>query len=129
MFLYKGSKLENDIEKLTKEVSTPEYEKIIRPYKEEIRALNQKIYNMKEDLESLYCASTNLIRSMEKDWIEIIINNDEPRAYFVSSINAPLQREEVRYTKVAIPVKRDLIEDFLKNMEYYKENYNLKEDK
>ena len=27
MFLYKGSKLENDIEKLTKEVSTPEYEK------------------------------------------------------------------------------------------------------
>ena len=129
MFLYKGSKLENDIEKLTKEVSTPEYEKIIRPYKEEIKALNQKIYNMKEDLESLYSASTNLIRSMEKDWIEIIINNDEPRAYFVSSINAPLQREEVRYTKVAIPVKRDLIEDFLKNMEYYKENYNLKEDK
>lgn len=129
MFLYNGSKLESDIEKLTKEASTPEYEKIIRPYKEEIKALNQKIYNMKEDLESLYCASTNLIRSMEKDWIEIIINNDEPRAYFVSSINAPFQREEVRFTRVAIPVKRDLIEDFLKNMEHYKENYILKEDK
>ena len=129
MFLYRGSKLESDIKELTKEASTPEYEKIIRPYKEEISSLKRKIYEMQNDLTSLYCASTNLIRSMERDWIDIIINNDEPRAYFVSSVNAPLQREEVRFTKIAVPIKRDLIEDLLKNMEHYREIYSIKEDK
>ena len=129
MFLYRGSKLEEDIKELTKEARTPEYEKISKPFKEEISSLNYRLFEMKKDLEALYSASTNLIRSMEKDWIDIIINNDEPRAYFVSSINAPLQREEVRFTKIAVPVKRDLIEDLLKNMEYFREKYNLKEDK
>ena len=125
MFLYRGSKLESDIRELNSNINKTDYEKAIEPLNKKIYELEEENRHLIEALESIYNSSINLIRSIENDYIKIIIPKKEPQAYFVDSICCP---EILDYDEVNIPIKEHLKEDLINNMNYYKEKYNLKEN-
>ena len=82
MFFYNGSKLESDMNDLKKECKKTDYEKAIEPYQKQINELEKKLYYQAQDIETLYSIGKELIKSINKDYLEVIINLDEPKAYF-----------------------------------------------
>lgn len=124
MFCYKGSKLESDLNDLKKEYKKTDYEKAIEPYQIRIKKLKKKIYILTQDMENLYSAGKELITSIDRDYLEIIINIDEPKAYFKSP-----KLTEMTVKKVAIPIKQDLLENYMYWINYYKSKYELGDDK
>lgn len=124
MFCYKGSKLESDLNDLKKEYKKTDYEKAIEPYQIRIKKLEKKIYILTQDMENLYSAGKELITSIDRDYLEIIINIDEPKAYFKSP-----KLTEMTVKKVAIPIKQDLLENYMYWINYYKSKYELGDDK
>lgn len=108
---------EEQLNELKKEINKTEYEKTIEPYQEEINSLNLKMGNMKKDMIALYEACENIIRSMDKDYIEILIDKNKPKAYFTNSINV---FSLIDFEERKIAVKEDLINDFRTNLQYFR---------
>ena len=123
MFCYKGSKLESDLNDLKKECKKADYEKVIEPYQRQINELEKKLYYLKQDIEALYLAGKELINSINKDYLEVIIDLDEPKAYF--------KPELVKMTvkRIAVPIKQDLLENYVYWINYYKSKHELGDDK
>ena len=124
MFLYNGSKLESDLDILKREIKKADYEKVIEPYQRKINELEKKLYYLKQDIEALYLAGKELINSTDKDYLDIIINIDEPKAYF----KLP-ELTEMTIKRIAIPIKQDLLENYVYWINYYKSKHELGDDK
>lgn len=124
MFCYKGSKLESDLNDLKKNAKKADYEKVIEPYQRQINELEKKLYYLKQDIEALYLAGKELINSINKDYLEMIINIDEPKAYF-----KPPELTKMTIKRIAIPIKQDLLENYMYWINYYKSKYELGDDK
>ncbi len=124
MFLYNGSKLESDLDILKREIKKADYEKVIEPYQRKINELEKKLYYLKQDIEALYLAGKELINSIDKDYLDIIINIDEPKAYF----KLP-ELTEMTIKRIAIPIKQDLLENYVYWINYYKSKHELGDDK
>lgn len=124
MFCYKGSKLESDLNDLKKECKKTDYEKAIEPYQKQINKLEKKLYYLTKDIEALYLAGKELINSIDKDYLEMIIDLDEPKAYFKKP-------ELVKMTvkRIAVPIKQDLLENYIYWINYYKSKHELGDDK
>lgn len=120
MFCYKGSKLESDLNDLKKEYKKTDYEKAIEPYQRQINELEKKLYYLTKDIETLYLVGKELINSIDKDYLEVIINLDEPKAYF-----KPPELTEMTIKRIAIPIKQDLLENYMYWINYYKSKYEL----
>lgn len=120
MFCYKGSKLESDLDSLKREIKKTDYEKVIEPYQKRIKELEKKVYTLAQDMESLYLAGKELINSIDKDYLEVIINLDEPKAYFKKPELAVMN---VR--RIVTPIKQDLLENYVYWINYYKSKYEL----
>lgn len=124
MFCYKGSKLESDLNDLKKECKKTDYEKAIEPYQRKINELEKKLYYLKQDIEALYLAGKELIKSTDKDYLDIIINIDEPKAYFKKP-----ELVEATIKRIAVPIKQDLLENYVYWINYYKSKHELEGDK
>lgn len=124
MFCYKGSKLESDLDSLKREIKKTDYEKAIEPYQNRIKELEKKVYTLTQDMESLYLAGKELITSIDKDYLDMIINIDEPKAYF-----KPSELTKMNIKRIAIPIKQDLLENYMYWINYYKSKYELGDDK
>lgn len=124
MFCYKGSKLESDLDSLKREIKKTDYEKAIEPYQKRIKELEEKVYTLTQDMESLYLAGKELINSIDKDYLEVIINLDEPKAYFKKPELAVMN---VR--RIVTPIKQDLLENYVYWINYYKSKHELGDDK
>lgn len=124
MFCYKGSKLESDLNDLKKECKKTDYEKAIEPYQRQINELEKKLYYLKQDIEALYLAGKELIKSTDKDYLNIIINIDEPKAYFKKP-----ELVETAVKRIAVPIKQDLLENYVYWINYYKSKHELGDDK
>ncbi len=124
MFCYKGSKLESDLDSLKREIKKTDYEKAIEPYQKRIKELEKKVYTLTQDMESLYLAGKELINSIDKDYLEVIINLDESKAYFKKPELAVMN---VR--RIAVPIKQDLLENYVYWINYYKSKHELGDDK
>lgn len=124
MFCYKGSKLESDLDSLKREIKKTDYEKAIEPYQKRIKELEKKVYTITQDMESLYLAGKELINSIDKDYLEVIINLDEPKAYFKKPELAVMN---VR--RIVTPIKQDLLENYVYWINYYKSKHELGDDK
>lgn len=120
MLFYNGSKLESDLNNLKNEIKKTDYEKIIEPYQKRIKELEKKVYILTQDMESLYSVGKGLINSIDKDYLEVIINIDEPKAYF-----KPLELTEMTVKRIAIPIKQDLLENYMYWINYYGSKYKL----
>lgn len=120
MLFYNGSKLESDLNNLKNEIKKTDYEKIIEPYQKRIKELEKKVYILTQDMESLYSVGKGLINSIDKDYLEVIINIDEPKAYF-----KPLELTEMTIKRIAIPIKQDLLENYMYWINYYESKYKL----
>ena len=120
MFCYKGSKLESDLNDLKKECKKTDYEKAIEPYQRQINELEKKLYYLTKDIETLYLVGKELINSIDKDYLEVIIDLDEPKAYF-----KPPELTEMTIKRIAIPIKQDLLENYMYWINYYKSKYEL----
>lgn len=120
MFFYKGSKLESDLNDLKKECEKTDYEKAIEPYKKQIYELEKKVYYLRQDMEALYLAGKELINSIDKDCLDVIINIDEPKAHF----KLP-EVTEMTIKRIVIPIKQDLLENYMYWINYYKYKYEL----
>ena len=120
MFCYKGSKLESDLDSLKREIKKTDYEKIIEPYQRKINELEKKLYYLKQDMEALYLAGKELINSTDKDYLETIINIDEPKAYFKKP-----ELVEATIKRIAVPIKQDLLENYVYWINYYKSKHKL----
>lgn len=120
MFCYKGSKLESDLNDLKKECKKTDYEKAIEPYQRQINELEKKLYYLKQDIEALYLAGKELINSTDKDCLDIIINIDEPKAYF----KLP-ELTEMTIKRITISIKQDLLENYMYWIKHYKSKYEL----
>ncbi len=124
MFFYRGSKLESDLNDLKKECKKTDYERAIEPYQKQINELEKKIYYLNQDMEALYSAGKNLINSIEEDYLKVIVNLDEPASYFdkptLTAINVK---------KIVVPIKKDLLENYIYLINYYKSKYELGDDK
>lgn len=120
MFFYNGSKLENDLNDLKKECKKTDYEKTIEPYQKQINELEKKLYYLRRDLEALYLTGKALINSIDKDYLEMIINIDKPKAYF-----KPPELSEMTIKRIAISIKQDLLENYVYWINYYKSKYKL----
>lgn len=120
MLFYNGSKLESDLNDLKKECKKTDYEKAIEPYQRQINELEKKLYYLKQDIEALYLAGKELINSTDKDYLDIIINIDEPKAYF-----KPPELTKMTIKRIAIPIKQDLLENYMYWINYYKSKYEL----
>ena len=124
MLFYNGSKLESDLNNLKKECQKNDYEKTIAPYQKRINELEKKIYILTQDIESLYSVGKELINSIDKDYLEVIINLDEPKAYF--------KKPELTATnikRIVTPIKQDLLENYVYWINYYQSKYKLGADK
>lgn len=121
MFLYEGSGLKEDIQELKKNINKPEYEKIIEPYQERINKLEMEIYDLKKASEALFSAAQLLIKSLDHEYLKIIVEKEEPRAYFSTSPFAPT--EDVRFERINVPIKMNIREDFLKIYGHFYEQY------
>lgn len=124
MFCYKGSKLESDLDSLKRETKKTDYKKAIEPYQKQINELEKKLYYLKQDIEALYLAGKELINSTDKDYLDIIINIDEPKAYF----KLP-ELTEMTIKRIAVPIKQDLLENYVYWINYYKSKHKLGDDK
>lgn len=124
MFCYKGSKLESDLNDLKKECKKTDYEKAIEPYQKQINKLEKKLYYLTNDIETLYLAGKELINSIDKDYLEVIINLDEPKAYFKKP-----ELSKMTLKRIAVPIKQDLLENYIYWINYYKSKYELGDDK
>lgn len=124
MFCYKGSKLESDLDSLKREIKKTDYEKVIEPYQRKINELEKKLYYLKQDIEALYLAGKELINSTDKDYLNIIINIDEPKAYFKEP-----ELVETTVKRIAVPIKQDLLENYVYWINYYKSKHKLGDDK
>lgn len=124
MFCYKGSKLESNLDSLKREIKKTDYEKAIEPYQKRIKELEKKVYTLTQDMESLYFAGKELINSIDKDYLEVIINLDEPKAYFKKPELAVMN---VR--RIVTPIKQDLLENYVYWINYYKSKHELGDDK
>lgn len=120
MLFYNRSKLESDLNDLKRECKKTDYEKAIEPYQKQIDELEKKLYYLRQDLEALYLAGKELINSIDKDCLETIINIDEPKAYF-----KPPELTEMTIRRIAIPIKQDLLENYMYWINYYKSKYEL----
>ena len=120
MFFYEKSKLESDLNDLKKECEKTDYEKIIEPYQKQIHELEKKLYYLKQDMGALYLAGKELINSIDKDYLEVIINLDESKAYFKKPELAVMN---VR--RIVTPIKQDLLENYVYWINYYKSKYEL----
>lgn len=124
MPFYNGSKLESDLNNLKNEIKKTDYEKIIEPYQKRIKELEKKVYILTQDIESLYSVGKELINSIDKDYLEVIINIDEPKAYF--------KKPELTATnikRIVTPIKQDLLENYVYWINYYQSKYKLGADK
>lgn len=124
MFCYKGSKLESDLNDLKKEYKKTDYEKAIEPYQRQINELEKKLYYLKQDIEALYLTGKELINSIDMDYLKVAINLDEPKAYFGTP-----ELTEATFKNIAIPIKQDLLENYVYWFNYYKNKYKLGDDK
>jgi len=88
--------------------------------KEFINYLQKEINHYTAHIEALYLAGKELINSIDKDYLEIIIKIDEPKAYF----KLP-ELTEMTVKKIVIPIKRDLLENYMYWINYYKSKYQL----
>lgn len=96
------------------------YKETIEPYQKRINELEKKLYYRTQDMEALYLAGKELINSIDKDYLEVIINIDELKAYF----KLP-ELTEMTIKKIAIPIKQDLLENYMYWINYYKSKYEL----
>ena len=55
-----------------------------------------------------------LINSTDKDYLDIIINIDEPKAYFKKP-----ELVETTVKRIAVPIKQDLLENYVYWINYY----------
>jgi predicted transcriptional regulator len=124
MFCYKESKLESDLDNLKSEIKKTDYEKTIEPYQKRIKELEKKVYILTQDMENLYSASKELIKSIDKDYLEVIINLDEPKAYFKKP-----ELAVITVKRIVVPIKQDLLENYVYWINYYKSKYELGDDK
>lgn len=124
MLFYNGSKLESDLNDLKKECQKNDYEKTIAPYQKRINELEKKIYILTQDIESLYSVGKELINSIDKDYLEVLINLNEPKAYF----KAP-ELAEATIKRIVVPIKQDLLENYVYWINYYQSKYKLGDDK
>lgn len=120
MLFYNRSKLESDFNDLKKECKKTDYEKTIEPYQKQINELEKKLYYLTQDMETLYLAGIELINSIDKDYLEVIINLDEPKAYFGTP-----ELAEMTIKKIAVSIKQDLLENYVYWIKYYKSKYEL----
>lgn len=118
MLFYNGSKLESDLDDLKKEIKKTDYEKAIEPYQKRINELEKKIYYLNQDMEALYLAGKNLIDSVDKDYLDVIINLDEPKAYFRKP-----ELTTMNIKRIAVPIKQDLLENYMYWINFYKTKY------
>ena len=121
MFLYEGSGLKEDIQELKKNINKPEYEKIIEPYQNKIHELQDEIIKLRNSRSALYSAAQLLIKSLDHEYLKIIVEKEEPRAYFSTSPFAPT--EDVRCERINVPIKMNIREDFLKTYGHFYEQY------
>lgn len=121
MFLYRGSKLEQDINDLKNQAKKSDYEKTIEPFQTEINDLQRQLYYQKKDIEALYSASIELLRSLDKEYLHVIINTHEPKAYY--SEMPEFEVCESVFKRITIPVKQDLLEHFANRLYYFKDKY------
>lgn len=124
MLFYNGSKLESDLDDLKREIKKTDCEKAIESYQRQIDELEKKLYYLKQDMEDLYLTGKELINSIDKDCLEMIINIDEPKAYF-----KPPELTEMTIKRITIPIKQDLLENYMYWINYYKSKYELGDDK
>ena len=124
MLFYNEGKLESDLNDLKKECQKSDYEKTIAPYQKRINELEKKLYYRTQDIEALYSIGKELIKSIDKDYLEVIINIDEPKAYY-----KPPELTEMTIKRIAIPIKQDLLENYMYWINYYKSKYKLGDDK
>ena len=124
MLFYNEGKLESDLNDLKKECQKSDYEKTIAPYQKRINELEKKLYYRTQDIEALYSTGKELIKSIDKDYLEVIINIDEPKAYY-----KPPELTEMTIKRIAIPIKQDLLENYMYWINYYKSKYKLGDDK
>ena len=120
MLFYSGSKLERDLDDLKKEIKKTDYEKAIEPYQKRIDELERKLYYQNKDMNALYFAGKELINSINEDYLEVIINLDKPKAYFGTPKVA-----KGTFKKIAVPIKQDLLENYMYWINYYKSKYEL----
>lgn len=123
MLFYRGSKLERDLNDLKKECKKTDYERAIEPYQRQINELEKKIYYLNQDMEALYLAGKNLINSVDKDYLEVIVNLDKPKAYFGKPEVTAMNIE-----RIVVPIKKDLLENYVYWINYYKSKYELGDD-
>lgn len=115
MLLYSGSKLEQDLKDLTNEVKKTDYEKAIEPFQERIRELEIQLYNQRKDMEALFLASRELINSIEKEHINLIVCTSEPKAYY----GKHPEFEALDYQKIKVPIKQYVAEEFTRQINAY----------
>lgn len=120
MLFYNGSKLESDLNDLKKECQKNDYEKAIAPYQKRINELEKKLYYRAQDIEALYSIGKELIKSIDKDYLEVFINLNKPKAYF----KAP-ELAEATIKRIVVPIKQDLLENYMYWINYYKSKYKL----
>lgn len=119
MFLYNGSKLEQDLKDLKREVIKSDYEKTIEPYQNKIYDLEREIFQLRENMKAVISASELLIKSIDKNYIKVIVCTSEPKAYYG---DRP-EFERLNYEKITIPIKQDLLECFYRDIEHYVNKY------
>lgn len=124
MLFYNGSKLERDLNDLKKECKKTDYERAIKPYQRQINELEKKIYYLNQDMEALYLAGKNLINSVDKDYLDVIVNLDKPKAYFGKP-----KLTAINIKRIVVPIKKDLLENYVYWINYYKSKYELGDDK
>ena len=103
------------------------YENAVADYETtmaEKNELEKKLYYLKQDIETLYLAGKELINSINKDYLDIIINIDEPKAYFKKP-----ELVEATIKRIAVPIKQDLLENYVYWINYYKSKHELGDDK
>lgn len=119
--LYKGSKLEEDLEQLKTSINKTEHQKAIEPYQEKISRLERKILEQRDDIENLYMACQDFIKSIERDYLTIIVNLDEPKAYIPTFDSPKLQVCHIK--QITVPIKQNLKECFINQVRYYENKY------
>lgn len=120
MFLYEGSGLKEDIQELKKNINKPEYEKIIEPYQNKIHELQDEIIKLRNSRSALYSAAQLLIESLDREYLKIIVTEEEPRAYFATS---PSVTRVSEFKTIDVPIKMNIKEDFLKTYGHFYEQY------
>ena len=88
--------------------------------KSDLDSLEKKLYYLTKDIETLYLVGKELINSIDKDYLEVIIDLDEPKAYF-----KPPELTEMTIKRIAIPIKQDLLENYMYWINSYKSKYEL----